>query len=227
MMQSKLYGVRMLKTLRNFISDCNSALTLASITNTADNYGNRISEIKGQNYNSLSAYSSFNGISAAKVETTIIKSFLRVLPSKMDRLESEQKHLARMALNLEASQFAEAATEMISGRDREELNLLLYGKSEYLGEHSLSEYIYLEWGKLKSKDLDRLVEIRIDELSKVYGKDTGRSGILISMMRSCAIEVILLKLGAPLVPTLINALKDLRDNESLVRPVFSGFRTKI
>jgi hypothetical protein len=211
----------------NFVSDCSSALTLAAISNTADNYGDRISEVKGQNYNSLSTYSSLSGISAAKVETTVLKSFLRVLPSKMERLESEQKHFAGMALNLEANQFAEASTSIITSRDRDELNLLLYGESEYLDNLSLTEYIYLEWGRFKSKDIDRLVEIRVDELSKVYGKDTGRSGVLLSMMRSCAVEAILLKIGAPFVPTLINALKDLRDSNSSIRPIFSGFRTKI
>lgn len=211
----------------DFIRDCTNALTLATITNTADNYGSRISEIKGQSYNVLSAYASSKGLPAAKVETTILKSFLRVLPRKMDKLEAEQKHFAGVALHLEAKRFAEVATHLISARDRDELDQLLYGESNYLGGKSLTQDIYTHWQHYKSKDIDRLVEIRIDELAQKYARDTGRSAILLSTMRSLSIEALMLKLGIPFIPTIINSLNDLRSNDKQLRPIFSGFRTKI
>ena len=212
---------------KKFIEDCRGVLTFAAISNSAVNYGDRISELRGQNYNTLSYFSSAPKLRASRVESTILKSFMRVLNDKVETLESEKNLFSRSIFNSGAKELFENSTSLITPRDRQEIYDLLYGEFEYQSPVSLAQYVSENWSKLKSKDIDRLVSIRFDELEKSYSHDMGRSKTLLSMMWSCGIETVLLKVGAPFVPTLINALKDLKQNEKTIRPIFAGYRTEI
>ncbi|WP_353572742.1 hypothetical protein [Candidatus Albibeggiatoa sp. nov. BB20] len=214
---------------QSFITDCKSVLTWAAILNSTMSYGNRVSELKGFNYNTFSYFASASKLDASKVESTIMESFVKVLSKKVSTLESETEYFAKKMLKENAKEFANLTTSLVTPRDREELKQLLYGEFHHQSPKSLAQFVTEEWRKLKPSDIDRLVAIRFDELEKMYGYKTGRSKTILSTLQSLGIETILLAIGGgiPFLPTLISSFKELKEDEIEIRPIFSSYRKTV
>ena len=213
-----------------FRRTCKEALTFATIINTTENYCNRVSDLSNLNVLNFCINSQFYKKTHVAIETIILNSFIQELSNKMEQLDKEKVNFINSFQLMNAKNFVENTKYLITDKDRDELNELLYGRSDHLDGESLGSHFVSHWEQYKNhhKKINRLVSIRIDELKRMNNIKTLYSPFIINILRKILIQSFLtiVGLGDPFSSSIMDSLMSKEDSIK-ENKMFVGFIKEI